>query len=55
MDVLHPWQLLLGTLAGCMLANSDNCVCADVQSDGVLDTFDVTVFVADLLVGTGCP
>jgi hypothetical protein len=39
----------------CMLGSGGDCACADVETDGILDTSDLTTFVNDLLVGASCP
>ena len=39
----------------CLIAVGSNCACADLVTVGVLDMNDVSVFVADLLAGGGCP
>ena len=53
-DGLRDGVDVAGFLA-CFVATGVNCACADVNNVPGLDPGDATVFVADLLAGTGCP
>ena len=39
----------------CFVDAGVNCACADVNGMNGVTLADVTVFVSDLLMGTGCP
>ncbi len=44
----------ISAFVGCVIQGG-SCVCADVNGMNGVTIADVTVFVADLLAGTGCP
>ncbi len=44
----------ISAFVGCVIQGG-SCVCADVNGMNGVTLADVTVFVADLLSGTGCP
>ncbi len=44
----------ISAFVGCVIQGG-SCVCADVNGMNGVTLADVTVFVADLLAGTGCP
>ena len=44
----------IAAFVGCVIQGGA-CVCADVNGMNGVTLADVTVFVADLLTGTGCP
>jgi hypothetical protein len=39
----------------CLTGSGVNCACADVETNGVLNMTDVTMFVSGLLTGADCP
>ncbi len=44
----------ISAFVGCVIQGA-SCVCADVNGMNGVTLADVTVFVSDLLAGTGCP
>ncbi len=44
----------ISAFVGCVIGGG-SCLCADVNGMNGVTLADVTVFVADLLAGTGCP
>ncbi len=40
---------------GCMLGSASACDCADIDSNGLLDTTDVSMFVDSLVAAGACP
>ncbi len=44
----------ISAFVGCVIGGG-SCLCADVDGMNGVTLADVTVFVADLLMGTGCP
>ena len=44
----------ISAFVGCVIGGG-SCLCADVNGMNGVTLADVTVFVADLLMGTGCP
>ncbi len=44
----------ISAFVGCVIGGG-SCVCADVNGMNAVTLADVTVFVSDLLSGTGCP
>ncbi len=39
----------------CIISGGSNCACADIETNGVLNMTDATMFVNGLLAGEACP